>query len=695
MKILPLKPVSLLIACLFTLHAHAAQTTRYVIQAESGAKIGEQVVERGDDGLTKVKFYIKDNGRGPELEETFRFAKDGSLSAYSAKGKSELGAEVNDNFKREGERAEWRSASEGGQANIQGKALYLPLVSSFEVNSQAIAMLGAEGGTLRLLPAGSLQQKKLDSIEIEQNGKKRRLNLLLQSGPDLYPSMVWASVEAQPRLFANVDDGLKLIEQGWESHLPRLRDIQKKIEEKLLQEMAQRLQKPLSGLTVIRNARIFDSETAQLTAAKDVYVLRGRISAILPAGSSARGAQAEIDAKGQVMLPGLFDMHGHTFRREGGLHLAAGVTTVRDMGNDNQHMQLMLDEKLQGKLLAPHVVATGFLEGDSPFASNGGFIVNDLNGAKAAIDWYAQHGYPQLKVYNSFPKAILPQTVAYAHQMGMRVSGHVPVGLRASEALDYGYDEIQHINQLLLNFLVTPETETRNLNRFILPAEKVADLDFDSAPVQQLITRMRDKQIVLDPTLSAFSFFKHRSGEVDEPYINLAKHMPLNSRRNMYLGGMEIKGEAQYQRYKKSYDKMVEFVGRLHKAGVPLVAGTDGLAGIGLHAELGMMVKAGLSPAHALQVATRNGARYTRTSHERGSIEVGKLADLVLVDGEPTQNIADLHKVSLVITNGKLLRPQEIFREYGIEPFTASSPALLELKDNTPPQRPMKHGGRH
>jgi imidazolonepropionase-like amidohydrolase len=132
---------------------------------------------------------------------------------------------------------------------------------------------------------------------------------------------------------------------------------------------------------------------------------------------------------------------------------------------------------------------------------------------------------------------------------------------------------------------------------------------------------------------------------------------------------------------------MVEFVGLLYRAGVPIVAGTDEMAGFTLQAELELLVKAGLTPAQALQVATRNGAKYTRTSAERGSIAPGKLADLVLVDGDPTRQIGDIRKVAAVITRGFLVYPHEIDKELGIAPFVQDAPQLRALA-------PVSSGGR-
>lgn len=671
---------------LFTLPSqavHAAETLRYVINASSGTQIGEQVVQRGDDGVSKVRFIMKDNGRGPELNESYRYAADGSLLQFDVSGNSTMGAVVDEHFSRTGNQASWRSSSEKGQTGVNGTALYLPLNSSFEMVSQAIQLFAGKDGSIALLPSGTLTQKVLDQVELSIAGKTQTVQLVAHSGSDLSPNFYWATSAAhgsKPRLFAVLHSGwMSMVEEGWQQHIAALQERQTKAEKKMLEAMAARLQQPLQGLLVVRNARVFDSEKALLSKPQDVYVLRGKISAVLPAGTPVRGAQQEIDAAGRVMLPGLFDMHGHVGRWEGGLNLANGVTTVRDMGSDNGQMQVILDEIASGSLLGPQVVPTGFLEGKSPFSSNLGFVIKDLAEAKNAVDWYAQRGYPQLKIYNSFPPNILTETVAYAHSRGLRVSGHVPKGLRAEQAFAAGYDELQHINQLMLNFFVTPETETRNLNRFVLPAEKVADLDFSAPKVKKLIAQMRKKNIVLDPTLSTFAFIAHKNGEVEMPAVAFAQHMPTNVKRGFYAASMKIDSDAQYQRYQKSYDKMVAFVGVLHKAGVPLVIGTDNIAGFTLHSELEMFVKAGLSPAQALQIVTKNGARYTGTSHERGSITKGKLADLVLVDGEPTQNIADSRKVALVITQGKVIYPNQVLQELGIKPFVQTTPVLRNI----------------
>jgi hypothetical protein len=572
--------------------AGAAETLRYVLLTGDGSPAGEQVVQRGDDGRTRVRYIFKDNGRGPELEESIRLAPDGTLAEYEVKGLAEMGGPVDERFTRSGDKAQWRSLAEAGTKQVTGTAFYVPMIGSLEPASISIAAAAASpNGTLALLPSGTLTQRKLDEVEVVRDGARQTVQLLAQTGLWLTPTYHWATTGPNPRLFASIYPGwFQGIEEGWQGNLKLLAERQNAAQAILLKEAAATLQQPLPGLTVIRNARVFDSVKARLGAPSDVYVLRGRITAVLPAGSRVQGAAREIDAAGHVMLPGLFDMHAHVDHWDGALNLAAGVTAVRDLGSNNDKLQKIIDEAAAGTLLMPHIVAAGFLEGDSPFSSQSGIKIKTLAEAKAAIDWYAQRGYPQLKIYNSFPRQHLRATVAYAHQRGLRVSGHVPAFMRAHDVVAMGFDEVQHINQLMLTFLVTPKTDTRTLERFYLPAEKLARFDLKSKAARDFIALLKKHRTVIDPTLATFDFLKQRDGEVAAPYAAVMPHLPPNVQRNFMSGGMKIPDDATAARYRASYDTMVAFVGAAYRAGVPLVAGTDApLAGFTLHSELALL----------------------------------------------------------------------------------------------------------
>ncbi len=661
--------------------AQSAEVRRYTILVDNGVKAGEQIVEVNEQGETKVRFIYKDNGRGPELNETIKLNPDGTIASYQGQGKSTFGSLINESYQRQGNQATWAAGEKKGQAQVSGSALYFPVDGSAEISSIAIGAIAKSGSDgIALLPSGRLTQKPVSTLIVEKGGEQQQVQLLVQTGVGLEPYFVWATTGENPRLFASLAPGaFTLIEEGWQQNADRMSAIQQEAEIKLLEKLASDLPKALPGLSVMQNARIFDSATATVGQPQDIYFLRGKITAIVPAGSLNTAAENRIDAKGHIVLPGLFDMHGHISRWEGPLHLAAGVTSLRDMGNDNLSLQQMIDEIAQDRLLAPAIFPTGFLEGESPYSARNGFVVKNLQGAKLAIDWYASHGYHQLKIYNSFPKEILKETVQYAHQRGLRVSGHVPAFLTAEQVIAAGFDEIQHINQLLLNFLVKPETDTRTLERFYLPAKQVAALDLNSPKVKKYLQLMKDKGISVDPTLATFDFLKKVDGTVGDPWRSIVAHLPPDLQRRYHTAELDIPDAKTAALYAKSYAKMVEFVGMMYKAGIPIVAGTDELAGFTLQGELELLVKAGLTPAQALQVATLNGARFSNAAANKGQIKVGFDADLLLVDGNPTENIADIRQLAMVITQGKAMYPTEIYQAMGIKPFVTELPQIERL----------------
>jgi hypothetical protein len=651
--------------------AGATESTRYVALVDDGKQAGQQVVTRLDDGTVEVDFIFKDNGRGPELKERFTLAEDGTFATYEVKGASTFGAPVDESFSRSNGIARWKSTSDEGEQAANGTAQYSPLGGTPESFSVALGALAARpDGKLPLIPSGTLTMREVDTAEVDNGETSQTVRLMALTGVGLTPTFVWSTSNDSPRLFAFIFPGwVQLIEDGWQGSADMLEARQKKAEGQVLVDLQRRLAHPIAGSVLIRNARVFDSEHARLGAASDVLVRDGRIVSVAEAGGEQASADQVIEAEGRVLLPGLFDSHGHIGRWDGGLNLAAGVTTVRDMGNDNATLQQVMQEAEAGDLMMPRIVAAGFLEGESDFSARNGFVVSDLAGARKAVDWYAANDYPQIKIYNSFPKAILKDTVSYAHDKGLRVSGHVPAFLRAQDVIDAGFDEIQHINQLLLNFFVDETTDTRTLARFYLVADKTDGLDLDSKPVQDFIASLASNDVVIDPTLATFEFLHQRDGEMSPIVAEVADHLPPDIQRARRSAEMNIPDDATAAKYKRSYAKLIEFTGRAHKAGVPIVAGTDEMVGFTLQRELELYVQAGLTPAEALQTATWNGAKYAGVLDDRGSIAPGKRADLVLIDGDPTSRITDVRNVVMVLKGDTAYYPSEIHEALGIKPF--------------------------
>jgi hypothetical protein len=664
------RAVSIALCLLPAMPVRSAEVQRWVVLVDNGKKAGQQVTTRGDDGVVRSEFIFKDNGRGPEMKEEFQLAPDGTFARYHVSGTSTFGAKVEETYTRTGDRAEWKTTADHGTRTLNGAAEYAPLAGTPAASEATVVALSRRAdGRLPLVPGGVLTMRELAREQVASGSQRKTVRLLALTGQGLTPNLGWFTDDATPRLFAFIAPGyLQMLPEGWEATGAQLEARQKAAEGEMLTALQSQLAKPIPGSTLIRNVRVFDSVGATLMPAGDVLIRDGRIVAVTAPSANPAKADRTIDGGGRVMIPGLWDMHAHVSRWDGGLNIAAGVTSVRDMGNDNATLQQIIAEEKAGTLLMPRIVPAGFIEGESPMSARNGFVIKNLDEAKKAVDWYHAHDYPQIKIYNSFPKAILKDTVAYAHSKGMRVSGHIPAFLRAQDAIDDGYDEVQHINQLMLNFLVDDKTDTRTLERFYLPANKVADLDFDSKPVQDFIRLMASKKIASDPTLATFEFLHQRDGTMSPIVAPVAEHLPPDVTRGRMAAEMDIPDDATYQRYDRSFKKMVEFVGRMYKAGVPILAGTDEMPGFTLQHELELYVQAGLTPSQALQVATLNGATVARAT-DRGVIAPGKTADLVLVDGDPTTNISDLRKVALVIKGGAAYYPSEIDAALGIAPF--------------------------
>jgi len=685
-----LRRLSLLLLATGAVAAHAAapakvapapgSTTQYVVLSQDKVA-GKQVVQRLGGGRLKVEFSYRDNGRGPDLFEDISVGPTGQLEAFAATGKSTFGAPIDETFTRSGGRAEWRSKADRGSREAVASALYVPIESSVELLAiSARALLAAPGRKLAALPNGQLAIERLTEAPVTANGRKGRVALYAISGFGTSPAYVWlwADKAANNRLFGIVMPAFSVTESGWQGNADALLKLQVAEESRTLQRMADKLAHRGANTIVIRNVRWFDSEQARLQGPSDVHVYRGRIAAIFPANSALSDSSTVVDGSGKTLLPGLFDMHTHTSAWDSVLHIAGGVTSVRDMGNDNAYLNELKSRVDAGQSIGPHIVPTGYIEGQSPFSSNGGFVIKDVAEGRKAIDWYAQHGYRQIKLYNSIRPEWVPLLAAYAHQRGIRVSGHIPAFMRAEEAVRAGFDEIQHINQVVLNFLVKKDDDTRTLLRFYLVGDNANQLDLESPAVKDFIKLLVDKKTSIDPTMTAFeAMFLQRQGAPNPSFRMVAANLPPGISRNWLTNSMDVT-DKNAEPFRKSYEKLLALLKMMYDAGVPLVAGSDDIAGFTLHRELELYVMAGLTPAQALQVATWNGAKYSLVLERTGSITVGKDADLILVDGDPTLNISDVRKVSMTMRGGVMYYSADVYDALGVKPFAAKPAVTVE-----------------
>lgn len=651
----------------------APAATRYSITIQD--QRAGQLLRTSAAGSTQVDYSYRDNGRGPDIVELSTLASDGSIAGYQVSGRSTFGGEIRERFDRGDGRVHWTSLVDQGELAAGPEALYLPVEYSPDWTAQLVrALWPRPEHSAAALPSGRFSAERLLELDIPGQGRQpaARVALYALIGSNLTPDFVWLREDAGMALFAMVWPSWSLVEEGFEAQGAMLLERQLQAQSERLHRLAQQLGRPLPGLTVIRNVRWFDSRAALVRGPSDVTLRDGRISSILRAGT-ATGADHVVEGQGRTLLPGLFDMHGHLSPDDGLLNLAAGVTTVRDMGNVNTALAALKQHWDRGDEIGPRVVAAGFIEGKSPFSAKLGIVIDSVEAGRRAIDWYLAQGYRQLKFYNSMRPEWVQPLAAYAHQRGLRVGGHVPAFMRAEQAVRAGYDELSHVNQVALNFLVKPQDDTRTLLRFQLPGDEARHIDLDGPRVQAFLALLRRRGTVVDPTLTTFeAMFLQRNGQPNPSFAMVAEHLPVSLRRSLLSTSMDIDDD-KAPRYQASYRRMVELVGRLHRAGIPLLAGTDNFTGFSLLRELELYVSAGIPASQALRIATYNGAKYSGLLERTGTIEAGKWADLLLVDGDPAARISDLRKASLVIKGGVAYAPAALYQAMGIEAFAAAA----------------------
>jgi imidazolonepropionase-like amidohydrolase len=238
----------------------------------------------------------------------------------------------------------------------------------------------------------------------------------------------------------------------------------------------------------------------------------------------------------------------------------------------------------------------------------------------------------------------------------------------ASDFVTDGADELQHINFIFLNFLAPLVKDTRTPERFTAVGANAAKLDLRSQPVDDFIQALRKRGTTVDVTLAAFEgMYTARPGKVSPDFGPVVRRLPAQVQRSAFTGGLPVT-DATDQLYKDSYENMLRMTKRMYDAGVALLAGTDATAGVMLHRELELEVRAGIPAPKALQIATLRAAELLGQQAELGSIRPGKRADLLLVEGNPAENISDVRHCRLVMKNGVLYRSAEVYGAVGIQP---------------------------
>lgn len=641
-------------------------TVRYVA-VSAGRETGRELLWRDADGTLHSWMEYNDRGRGPAVRTRMRLDERGLPVLIEAEGVNYYKAPVRERFEIRDGRAVWENGADRGDRPVSGPAWYASVDAGGDPGALPRALLAAPGGVLPLLPDGRLRIEPGVALRVSAGGRTQTVRQYAIHGFGFQPGTRW--LDENGEFFAQGGDWLAFVREGWEGVLPELFRADQAAETAWAAGMGSALAHRPAGPVVFRNANLFDAETGRSRPGTTVVVSGSRIQAVGPDGSVAVPAGAQvIDAGGKALLPGMFDMHVHLGMVDGPMHLAAGVTSVRDLANDTTVFPQVAAAWNAGTMVGPRVVVmAGFIDGSGPFAGPTGLRADTEAQARAHVAWYADHGYTHVKLYSSLNPALVPVIAQEAHRRGMRVSGHVPEGMTAAQAVRAGFDEIQHTNMLFLNF-ESDTLDTRTPQRFSGPAQYAAGLDLQSDSVQAFMALLRERGTVLDPTLNVFErLFTARAGEVDPVLAAVATRLPPAVQRGLRGGGLPVP-EGMDARYRESFEAFLAMIRMMHRAGIPIVPGTDAMPGFALHHELELYERAGIPAAEVMQIATLGAARVAGRAGDLGSIAPGKLADLVLVDGDPAARVSDVRKVELVMKDGVFYRPDELNQAIGIAP---------------------------
>ena len=508
--------------------------------------------------------------------------------------------------------------------------------------------------SLTTFPAGTLSIEDRGSDSFQIDGKTVVLERFSIAGLIWGRETLWLDGEKNLAALITVDAEYDHFEAIRPEHEPALGEFVKRAASDAMAALAEISKKfrsaPGPEVLALEGATLIDGTGAAAVRDSVVLVQDGKIIA---SGDRAKtkipkGAR-RVDVRGKTIVPGLWDMHAHFEQVEWGpVYLAAGVTSVRDCGNELEFITAARDAIATGHGVGPRLLLAGIIDGTGPGAL-GVARADNPEQAHAWVNKYHDAGFAQMKIYSSVKKENVQAIAAEAHRLGMTVTGHVPSGMNMYEAVDAGFDQINHIDFVF----EAMDPGYLSLRRSKKPEELLANLrsfDADSPDGQKAASFLRTHGTVIDPTMAIMEMFL-RTGK--KPLINfepgVAKVAPPLAEQLKNVGSnpeFAERGEAMFA-------DLLKVVATLHRAGVPIVVGTDQtVPGHSVHREMELYVEAGFTPMEALQAATLIPARAMRVEKEVGTLEPGKRADLVVLGANPLENISNIRKTERVMQAG-------------------------------------------
>jgi imidazolonepropionase-like amidohydrolase len=436
----------------------------------------------------------------------------------------------------------------------------------------------------------------------------------------------------------------------------------------------------------ITHVTLIDATGAAPKPDVTVEIVDQKIQAITSSAIAQLPSDAQIiDGSGKFMIPGLADFHLHltgagepTGSRDFfmPLLLANGITTVRDMGGYLEALGPLRKEIRSGKRLGPQIFFGGpYLDGDPP-SFQPALVVTNSTQATDDVQSLVAQGVDFIKVQSILSRTAYFAIAAAAKQQHISFVGHVPDRVTAAEASDAGQKSIEHLTGVLRacssaeprlmdeQFRGAPKNETMqgSLSRQTAWERELLSTYSDKT-CDALIAKFRANQTWQTPTLVLLRHDAYPTPQSDAAVANELKYVPKAIVSNWQKARKKqdkSASAAEYDHRDQLFDRSSQVVGKMQVAGVGILAGTDSAApelvpGFSLHEELALLTQAGLTPMQALQAATKNPADFMGIIQKQGTIEVGKNADLLILDANPLDDIRNTEKIRAVLIRGRLL----------------------------------------
>ena len=518
------------------------------------------------------------------------------------------------------------------------------------------------------LPQGAVRIQDRGSQMVEVNGKPVKVERYTVQGLIWGMEVLWMDEANNLAALVSTDaefDHFEAVRDDYEPALSTFVASAAHDEMALLTELSTSFAGRRTGTFAFIGATVIDGTGKAAIPNATVVTSGGKIVAVGPGSSVKIPKDAQrIDVAGKYIIPGLWDMHAHYEQVEWGpIYLAAGVTTVRDVGNEFDFITQVRNAVNSGKALGPHMLLAGIVDGDGPYAIG----INRVNNAADAQMWvtkYHDANFQQIKIYSSVKPDNVKAICADAHKFGMTVTGHIPNGMNAYEGVDDGMDMINHIHYIT-DLLMPKDVDMKKLSR---PErlKVMASIDVNSEEGKKAVAFFAEHHTVIDPTVSLYEMqFRPADEPATKTEPGIARVAP-ELREALTSGGMPPEAAPIGQQI---FQRMLAVIGALHKAGVPIVAGTDqNVPGFSVYREIELYHEAGFTPMEALQAATIVPARAMKVDADSGSVEVGKRADLDVLDANPLDDIHNVRTVRQVLANGVLYNPAPLWESVGFKP---------------------------